>query len=344
MERRGPLVSGMIVLTTANPNAMTSVIKRCLVRRALSLGVLSAACGRAAVSGGTPAEPAPMEWSAWSIPQNVGPVINSAANEEQPAISNDDLSLYFLSDRPGGLGRLDIWVSRRRTPSSPWQAPVNLGPNINSPADERGPAFSRDEKQLYFNSAGRGGCGGSDIFVATRDSLDDLAWRRGVNLGCVINSTANDADVSLFDDPATGTTSLYFASNRARGVGDFDIYLSTRAKGESAFEPPSLVRELSGRGRDTRTAIRRDGLELILSSDTAARVGGIGGQDLWVSTRPNTRAPWSPPINLGATVNSAEFDGAPSLSVDGSTLYFHSSRPGGFGGSDIYVTTRRRIH
>jgi Tol biopolymer transport system component len=73
------------------------------------------------------------------------------------------------------------------------------------------------------------------------------------------------------------------------------------------------------------------------------RPGGVGSEDLWVATRATTRAPWSTPVPLGSVVNSTAFDGAPALSFDGTTLYFFSDRPGGFGGNDLYVTTRTRL-
>lgn len=91
---------------------------------------------------------------------------------------------------------------------------------------------------------------------------------------------------------------------------------------------------------DLRTAIRRDGLEMLMSSD---RPGGVGSFDLWVSTRETTRDAWSSPVNLGATVNSDAQDGDPAMSRDARTLYFNSDRPGGFGGQDLYVTTRKRL-
>ena len=77
--------------------------------------------------------------------------------------------------------------------------------------------------------------------------------------------------------------------------------------------------------------------------NATGRPGGVGGQDLWVATRATTADPWSTPVNLGPTVNSTAFDGAPALSFDGTTLYFFSARPGGFGANDLYVTTRTRL-
>jgi Tol biopolymer transport system component len=315
---------------------------------ALAVG-LSACNSTPEASGLNAARPAPTgadppgsRWSAWSAPRNLGPVVNSAGNEEHPSVSRDNLSLYFVSDRPGGLGRRDIWVSRRTSHRAPWGPPVNLGPNINSAADERSPTLSDDGRRLYFSSLGRGGCGLADLFVAARDTRDDLGWRPAENLGCDVNSRFGDAGPALFEDRASGATTMYFASSRPGGPGGFDIYQSQRRAGESRFGPATLVPELSGPYRDTRTAVSRDGLEIILSSDVEGRQGGVGGQDLWVSSRRTTRDRWSVPVNLGRPINSQGYDGAPALSFDGSTLYFHSDRPGGFGGTDLYVSTRSR--
>ena len=284
-------------------------------------------------------------WSSWSTPQNLGATINSSANEQHPAISKDGLSLYVSSDRAGGKGGLDIYVSHRESINDPWGPLANVGSNINSASNDLAPSFSPDGHLLYFHSNRQGGCGGADLYVSRRhDKRDDFGWGPAKNLGCVVNSTFDDAGPTIFEDEATGITTLYFTSTRPGGPGDFDIYASTRVGDEADFGPAVLVPELSGPFRDTRTAIRRDGLEIFLSSDSQGRLGGNGSQDLWVSTRPTTLDPWSTPVNLGPTVNSTAFDGAPALSFDGTTLYFYSTRPGGFGNNDLWVTTRTKLH
>ncbi len=297
------------------------------------------------------------EWGPWSAPVNLGPVINSAFNDQHPAISKDGLSLYISSDRPGGMGGLDIWVSRRASVDDPWGAPEDLGPNINSIANDLAPTFSPDGHTLYFHSSGRGGCGGADLFVSPRhDKRDDFGWQPAENLGCVVNSPFNDAGPTIFEDEATGITTLYFTVQNNPPTSDqgWDIYASTRTGDEGTFGPPVLVPELSSPFRDTRTTISRDGLEMYLSSGRPGdeNVGiSAGSEDLWVSRRATTSDPWSPPVNLnlvnqrlgGPAINSAAFDGAPALSFDGTTLYFFSDRPGSFGKRDLYVTTRARL-
>ena len=89
-----------------------------------------------------------------------------------------------------------------------------------------------------------------------------------------------------------------------------------------------------------RTAIRRDGLEMLVSSN---RKGSIGTNDIWVSTRTTTSGAWSTPVNLGPPINSGFSEGGSALSCDGTTMYFYSTRPGGFGGQDLYVSTRTQL-
>ena len=96
-------------------------------------------------------------YSDWSAPINLGSAINSTANDQQPAISPDGLSLYFTSNRAGGLGGFDMYVSHRASISDPWGSPVNLGPSLNTTSDEGNAAFSRDGRLTVLSKqASRG--------------------------------------------------------------------------------------------------------------------------------------------------------------------------------------------
>jgi hypothetical protein len=132
---------------------------------------------------------------------------------------------------------------------------------------------------------------------------------------------------------------MYFTSARPGGLGDFDIYRSER-RFNGAFTPPVNVRELNTPLKDAALTIRSDGLEMILNYNFTTN---FGDADLWVSTRDSITQPWSTPRSLGPTINTAEDDSTPNLSCDGTALYFNSRRPGGLGGSDLYVTTRKRL-
>ena len=313
----------------------------------LALLAALAACGTDRSPVGTDASPsaahpeaADLTWSDWSPPVNLGPAINSASNDQHPAISKDGLSLYFTSDRPGGSGGLDIYVAHRDAVGDPWGTPQNLGPAINSAGTDNAPDLTIDGHQMFFHSDRPGGCGGFDLYVVTRDDVhDDFAWGPPQNLGCVINTAFNDAGPTYTEEE--GGPTLYFTSTRPGGLGDFDIYKS-QLQSDGTWGPASPETVLNGPARDTRTAISRTGLEMFISSDVSGRVGGIGGQDLWESTRASRSDDWSTPLNLGPTVNSPSFDGAPALSFDGSTLYFYSNRPGGTGLNDLYCTTRSK--
>ena len=277
-------------------------------------------------------------FSDWSPPVNLGPIVNFQVINQHPALSKDGLSLYFGAGK--AIGVLDIWVSQRSSLDDPWGPPQNLGPNINTPFNESAPNLTSDGHFLYYHSSRPGGCGTTDLYVShRRHKHDDLAWEPAVDLGCTINSPYDNDGPTFFHDRETDTTVLYFTSTRPGGPGDFDIYVSTQDE-DGNWGPGVLVPELSSPARDTRTAIRRDGLEIFVSS---ARPGGVGGEDIWVSTRDSTRDPWSTPVNLGPVVNSPAFDGGPALSWDGTTLYFHSERPGGFRKRDLWVTTRTKL-
>jgi hypothetical protein len=330
---------------------MTVSPRRMLVVPALM--ALSAACGPE--SPETPSGVGAMiaahrltsegpRFSDWSAPINLGPPVNTALVELNPAISKDGLSLYFTCDGcPGGLGGIDIWVSQRATLTDPWGPPQNLGPVINTADNDAGPSLSRDGRTLYFISNRPGGLGGNDIYVAQRrDKHDDLSWEAPVHLGNPVNSAANDGAPNPFVDRNTGTTILYFTSNRPGGLGGGDIYTSVLGA-DGTFGPATLVAELSSAFADQGTAVRRDGLEIIFASD---RPGTLGGLDLWVSTRLRTSDPWSPPVHLGPTLNGTGNDAGAELSFDGTTLYFQSAeRPGNVGGPffDIWVATRDKL-
>src|ERR671918_513135 len=215
----------------------------------------------------------------------------------------------------------------------PWSPATELA-TVNSPALDGCPFPSRDGLQLYIASTrpgGRfmfvsnrpGGCGGGDIY-ATRFHHRH-GWLPPENLGCAINSAAEEAG------PVRVSHELYFSSTR---TGNSDIYASP------AFGPwigpPAPVAELNSPFEDARPFVRRDGLEIVFDSN---RPGGVGAFDVWAATRDHERAAWSQPLNLGSAVNSPAAETRPSLSSDGTILYFGSTR--GLS-QDVFTSTRTR--
>ena len=280
-------------------------------------------------------------YSDWTPPVNLGADINSAFVDGGPALSKDGLSLYFHSNRPGGFGGFDLYVSQRASVSAPWGAPQNLGPVVNSDALlEATPALSRDEHWLFFQSDRPGGFGQNDIWASYRENThDNFAWQTPVNLGPNVNSAALDGGPSFFANDEGGAPMLFFASTRGGGLGGNDLYVSTLTA-DGTFGPAVLIPEQSSGSNDQKPSVRFDGLEIFFFSD---RIGSLGSFDLWSSTRDTPSQAWSAPVNLGPVVNSAAVEQQPFIAADRETLYFQSNRPGGYGSFDIYVTTRTKL-
>jgi outer membrane protein OmpA-like peptidoglycan-associated protein len=162
---------------------------------------------------------------AWTVPANLGRPVNTSGNEKQPSISADGRMLYFVSDRAGGHGGYDIWISRRNDDGT-WQDAVNAGDSINSPGDEQSPFIHPDNKTLYFSSNGWVGLGRYDIYVSRKN--DSGRWMPPVNLGYPINTWNNEEGLIV----NTAGNKAYFSSDRLSGQGrdifEFDLYQEVR--------------------------------------------------------------------------------------------------------------------
>lgn len=302
-------------------------ILKCVLALTALVGVVAGAAVAASGDYGPWSQAVRVE----SIP-GTNPNFNGPSLDGCPFVSRDGKSFYMASNRPGGLGGIDIWVSTRESVADPWGEPVNVGAPVNSAANDFCPTISRDGHEFYFVSNRAGGCGGDDIYT-TR--LRPAGWDPVANLGCEVNSTANEASPFPLPERAAGPV-LYFSSTRA-GAGD--LFRSVSHGG--VFGPAEALAGVnSPTANDGQPNLRRDGLEIFFFS---TRPGGFGAQDLYSATRPNADAPWSTPVNLGPDVNSPAGDTRPSLSWDGTTLYFGSGRAGGEGDSDHYVTTREAL-
>jgi len=279
-------------------------------------------------------------FSTFSQPQNLGATINSADMDQLPAPAPSGLSLYFTSNRAGGLGGNDIYVSQRATLSSAWGAAQNLGAIINTSSNDSVSTLSPDGREMFMQSNRPGAIGLVDIYLSTRtDPNNDFGWTAPVNIGAVINTASNDYFGNYFVDPATGNGTLYFNSDRPGGQGLNDIYQSTR-NADGTFNPPSPVNELNSAANEERTSISRDGLELFFASN---RLVPTTNQAIFVSTRASTSARWNPPVYV-ASLNTSGSNAQPALSNDGTVLYWVSNRPGGFGLGDVYSATRVAVN
>ena len=153
----------------------------------------------------------------WGAPVSLGSPINTSYYEDGACLSPDGNTLYFVSERPGGFGRADIYKSDKISRKE-WGKPENLGPRVNSDFDEGAPFIAPDGHTLFFSSDGHSSMGGYDIF---KTSINDSGkWTFPVNLGYPINTVNNEKGFTLSADARTG----YFASDRKGGEGKRDIY------------------------------------------------------------------------------------------------------------------------
>jgi len=145
----------------------------------------------------------------WTEPMNLGNKVNSPFWESQPSLSADGRTLYFTSDRRGGYGKRDIWVSKLGEDGH-WGVASNLGPNINTPEDDLSPFLHANGRTLYFSSRGHIGMGGFDLFYS---EIEQGKWSFAKNLGYPINN--QDDQVSLF--VSTDGKKGYFAHEERQG-------------------------------------------------------------------------------------------------------------------------------
>ena len=277
------------------------------------------------------------EWI-WSQPETLGPVVNAQGFDNRNAMINvNGQSLYFGSDRPGGYGALDLYVSHRGNPKDAWGPPINLGPTINSSATDNNPYVSDDGLDLLFSGTRPGGCGGVDIWLSHRAHADDdLGWGTPVNLGCTLNSTGGDSGPVYFVDPSTGNAVLFFASTRPGGQGINDFWMSTRGA-DGTWSAPGVVAELSSAFEDNKLAIARDGLTAYFSSNRPGGSADLAGFNIWVSNRATTQDTWSSPTL------AIEAAGLPALSTNGKELYMvrRDVTAGPFK-NELFVSTRNK--
>lgn len=211
-----------------------------------------------------------LEDGKWTEPEIVGYPINTEYHEVQPLISRDGNTMYVTSNRLGGYGSCDIWVSHKV--NSEWIELENLGPPINSPYADHCLHFTGpDENIAYWTSTRPGGYGGNDIWTSRRVNG---VWQEAVNLGPNVNSPYNDHH-SL---PSPDGKSLYITSERPGGYGGEDIYVTTMDT-QGVWGPLKNLGPLVNSDKNDRCpAFTSNFKEFVFSSE---RDGGHGSKDLW---------------------------------------------------------------
>ena len=211
---------------------------------------------------------------AWGVPTPLEPPVNVGQYDCCASISSNGLELYFMSKRGDGYGQSDIWVAKRLTTNDPWDQAVNLGPLINTSAWDGTPCVSSDGLELYFDSDRPGGYGSSDIWVATRSSLED-PWGEPINLGPTVNSSALECAACVSNDGLL----LFFSEDyggpkRPGGFGQADIWATRRASVTAPWGVPmNLGPTVNSPSYDVGPKLSPDGSTLYFTSE---RPGGLG--------------------------------------------------------------------
>ncbi len=263
----------------------------------------------------------------WQEAVNLGRVVNTGSGEWYPMLPEDGSYMIFVSDRTGGYGQTDLYISYRI--GGEWQEPQNMGPNVNSSTMESAPSIAYGDSVLYFASFAAGGQGGMDIWYCP---LENGVAGPKVNMGSEINGGALDCCPVLSPDGM----SFYICSDRAGGFGEMDVW-GFDWEGEGWGPAYNLGRDVNSAATDCPRWITADGHTLLLST---TRSGGLGSSDLWYTEWSGTA--WRPVVNLGPPINSSAEEWGPDFldnaGAVGGVIYFGSSRSGGQGGRDIWFS------
>lgn len=247
----------------------------------------------------------------------------------------------MASNRPRFAGDtrtdLDIWVATRRNKNKPFGAPANLPAPVNSSANDFCPTPLRGGRLLFVSNRVIEGvsCGLGDIYITRLDRKK--GWLAPRHLGCAPdgpNSELDEQGPSVIKIKKRGEQ-LFFSRSSPTVPGD--LFVSTSRRGGD-FGPASPIGELNSPGNDIQPNLRKNGREIVFSSNHA-HPGAQGGQDIYSATRASHRHDWSEPVNVGSGVNTAVNETRPSFSWNGRTLLFGRA-PGPEGSSDIYISTR----
>jgi len=218
--------------------------------------------------------------SAWGAPQSLA-ILNTSSNESVGSISPDGREMFMESDRPGGMGISDIYLSTRTDPNNDfgWTAPVNIGAVINTTFNDYFGNYFVDPATgagtLFFNSDRNGTLNVNDIFQSTRNANGTFNAPTIVN---ELSSTANEQRTSISRDGLE----IFFASNRLVPTTNHAVFVSTRASVSSPWSPPIAVAALNTIGSNGQPALSPDGTVLYYVSN---RPGGSGLGDMYSATR-----------------------------------------------------------
>lgn len=275
-------------------------------------------------------------------PVNMGEAINGTGCEYFPNVTADDATFLFtrneekIDPNSGVLIRTqeDFYISYKDENGN-WSLAKNIGPPINTNANEGAPSLSADGRFLFFAACadydgygpGRNGLGACDIFFSQKVNG---VWSKPVNVGTPVNGASWDSQPSFSSDGKT----LYFVSHRRGGFGDSDIWMAVLGNDGKWGPAINLGAEINTAGREEAVFIHPDNQTLYFASDGLT---GMGGLDLYVCRRDSITGKWGKPVNLGYPINTAGDESGLIVNGNGQMAYFSSDKKGGFGCDDIYM-------
>jgi hypothetical protein len=258
----------------------------------------------------------------WSTPVALSS-INSTSGEADASMTADGLELFFVSSRTGSLGELDIFRASRADPGDPFGNVVHV-PGLSTPQNDDSPWISPDGLTIYFTSD-RSGVE-NQVFIATRPDRMTMFAGATVELGL---SLGDELNIALSADM------LVAVVDRPTGTADRELYQHTRANLGAAWSGAVHLASLGSTGTDASPGLDATGLTIYFHSDRD------GPQlDPQRAHRAAITEPFDPPVNLPELDLAGFTDGNPFITADERTIFFDSNRPGGLGGTDLYMATR----
>jgi hypothetical protein len=259
----------------------------------------------------------------WGPPENPGEPINSPHDELSGITVDSGRTLYFART---DAGQNDLYVSHRE--GDVWGRPLALSALNTALYNELNPTISPDGSRIFFVSNRAGGTGGYDIWTSLRVGE---TWSPPEPLGPNVNSSDDEWYA------APGADGLYLSARTESGANRGDILFA--AGTYPGYSPRVAIPALATTYREMSAYPSPDGSHLYVVTD---RPGTVGVDDLWISLREETI--WSEPVHAVCFVNTADYEQYPVLSADEQSLLFASyNRPGGLGGSDLYMSAWRAL-
>ncbi len=262
----------------------------------------------------------------WTVPENLGPAVNTDGSEMSPHFCADGKRLWFQRtlNAPDDLA----WIADRDASGKTWNPAKSVGRAFEFAGPAADMFISRDEKTWLFVTWSSPNNFSQQVFESTRPSAIDQ-WSEP-------KLVAAASPPALFPVLSDDGRTLYITNSR-----NYDrLYALTRRTTTDAWSEPDRLPDppnANGGVRAVWTSV--DGRVLVFHS-VRETSGSATHYDLWLTTRSSTSEPWQQPISFGPTINTTANERGACLSDDGRELIFVSDRPGGLGGSDLYVSRR----